>query len=232
MGYCVTSPEPQKTAAREIFCCSIKSRPKNRSQAPELNQANRLTSTKITSGIPYWISRDSIVERGGLNLYGILENDVTNRIDFLGLKIEYANSETRKKIQELLDKVKDEVEGFDECWTSLFKAKPQVYFFNLVDKGGSRVIDFPIKGIKPEGSKRIDIDKTQVDTGYSLESIFVHEIRHACQHQSGCRAGLSDAEAEKEAMDWGNEYRDKAKEKKRSYTDHKRITEEDNRRGC
>ena len=126
-------------------------------------------------------------------------------------------------IRDRLDKVK----GFDECWTSLLKAKPQVYFFNLVDKGGSRVIDFPIKGIKPEGSKRIDIDKTQVDTGYSLESISVHEIRHACQHQSGCRAGLSDAEAEKEAMDWGNEYRDKAKEKKRPYTDHKRITEED-----
>jgi len=33
-----------------------------------------------------WPSRDPIGERGGLNLYGFVENDGINRIDYLGLK--------------------------------------------------------------------------------------------------------------------------------------------------
>jgi len=69
MGFYSTVAEPQKvrqekltctqkTASREIFCYPIKSSPKNRLETPELHQRNRLTTTKIASGILYWPSTD------------------------------------------------------------------------------------------------------------------------------------------------------------------------------
>ena len=39
----------------------------------------------IASGRPYWPSRDPIEERGGVNLYGMIRNNLVNRIDLLGL---------------------------------------------------------------------------------------------------------------------------------------------------
>ena len=95
MGFYSTVAEPQKvrqenltctqkTASREIFCYSIKTSQEKRSQAPELQQGNRLTSTKIASGIPYWPSRDPIGEEGGMNLYGFVGNQAIDFIDILG----------------------------------------------------------------------------------------------------------------------------------------------------
>ncbi|MDA8976373.1 hypothetical protein N9F73_00200 [bacterium] len=69
-------------------------------------------------------------------------------------------------------------------------------------------------------------------TGYSMESILVHEITHLCQHHSGRRGDMTDAESEKEAIDCANEYREHEDvgEKLRPYSDHERITEEDIKR--
>ncbi|YCM45267.1 RHS repeat-associated core domain-containing protein [Verrucomicrobiaceae bacterium 227] len=61
-------------------------------------QGNPSTTTKLASGVRYygyryylpelgkWPSRDPIGERGGINLYGMVENDIINRGDYLGLQ--------------------------------------------------------------------------------------------------------------------------------------------------
>lgn len=38
------------------------------------------------TNIGRWLSRDSIAERGGVNLYGFVGNDGVNRLDYLGLE--------------------------------------------------------------------------------------------------------------------------------------------------
>ena len=55
-------------------------------QPAEPHRATRHAATKPASGIPLWLSRDPIGERGGLNLYGFTGNDGVNRWDYLGLE--------------------------------------------------------------------------------------------------------------------------------------------------
>lgn len=77
----------------------------------------------------------------------------------------------------------------------------------------------------PTGSKMIDIDPEQAKkTGYSIELILIHELVHACQHESGRRASLTDAEAEREAIDVANEYRESVGGDTRPYSEHDRIS--------
>ena len=104
MSFYSTVAEPQKvrqkkltctpkTASREIFSYCVKTSQEKRSQAPELQQGNRLTTTKVASGIPYWPSRDPIEERGGLNLYGMVNNSLVSYWDYLGLEISFNPTE-------------------------------------------------------------------------------------------------------------------------------------------
>ena len=53
--------------------------------ALEPHQENRLSLTKIASGISFWPSRDPIQETGGINVYGMTGNDVVSNYDILGL---------------------------------------------------------------------------------------------------------------------------------------------------
>jgi hypothetical protein len=51
-------------------------------------------------GRAYWLSRDPIGERGGINFYGMVGNDPVNRVDYLGLlegKFDYAVTEDDDK---------------------------------------------------------------------------------------------------------------------------------------
>ena len=60
-----------------------------RTSAPQPVEAHRPTrpaAAKPASGIPLWLSRDPIEERGGLNLYGFVGNDGVNRWDWLGMQ--------------------------------------------------------------------------------------------------------------------------------------------------
>jgi RHS repeat-associated protein len=56
-----------------------------------------------------WLSRDPIEELGGLNLYGMVNNDVVNGADYLGLspcdKIKKKLLEKQKEISRLADKI-------------------------------------------------------------------------------------------------------------------------------
>jgi len=56
---------------------------------------NRLTLTIIASDHPLWPNRDPIGERGGLNLYGFVRNQVVNTFDFLGLTDMFGNTVDR-----------------------------------------------------------------------------------------------------------------------------------------
>jgi|AOAMet2_C33A6_35_1029308.scaffolds.fasta_scaffold05642_1 hypothetical protein len=96
MGFQSTVAEPpevrrekptrtQKTASREIFSYRVNLHPENPAQPPEPRQGNRLASTKLASGIPYWPSRDPIEEAGGINLYGFVGNEPIGKWDKLGL---------------------------------------------------------------------------------------------------------------------------------------------------
>jgi hypothetical protein len=54
-------------------------------QVVETHSARTTTKTTTAPGVPYWPSRDSIGEEGGLNLYDFVGNDGVNGIDLLGL---------------------------------------------------------------------------------------------------------------------------------------------------
>jgi len=55
------------------------------SQVPETTSETTVTLTIIVSGLPFWLSRDPIGERGGLNVYRVQANNPANRVDPLGL---------------------------------------------------------------------------------------------------------------------------------------------------
>lgn len=91
MGYTLSKPAPSKgdpTAKNRVwdfFGEPTKPRPQNRRQPQQPRRKNRPTATRTASGIPYWPSRDPIGERGGLNLYGFVNNQSISKIDNLGL---------------------------------------------------------------------------------------------------------------------------------------------------
>ena len=58
----------------------------NRPQLPETTSVTSACRYETVSGISYWLSRDPIEERGGVNLYGIGGNNLINNWDYLGLK--------------------------------------------------------------------------------------------------------------------------------------------------
>jgi hypothetical protein len=57
--------------------------------ALEPRRKNRPAATATASGVPLWASRDPIGEQGGLNLYGATADNPLNRLDDLGLEVEY-----------------------------------------------------------------------------------------------------------------------------------------------
>jgi hypothetical protein len=59
----------------------------------ETRRKNRPCTYKTASGRPYWPSRDPIQERGGVNLYGFVNNDGVNRWDYLGLLFDWLDLE-------------------------------------------------------------------------------------------------------------------------------------------
>ncbi|MFC7339635.1 hypothetical protein ACFQY0_20795 [Haloferula chungangensis] len=91
MGYYLSEPAPSKsdpTAKDRVWgfvaesdLANLESRP----AARQLHRENYGESWKTASGIPLWPSRDPIGERGGMNLYGMIENDAVNLWDFMGL---------------------------------------------------------------------------------------------------------------------------------------------------
>ena len=91
MGFYATSScirkgdPPSKNRVWGFFEDPNKSHPANRLQPPQLPRENRLTATRIASGLSLWPSRDPIGEQGGLNVYGFVGNDGVNSWDYLGL---------------------------------------------------------------------------------------------------------------------------------------------------
>ena len=77
---------PRKTAYGIFFALSNSTRPANRRQSLQPRREIRPVTTKTASGIPSWPSRDPIEEEGGLNLYGFVENDGVDWLDFIGLE--------------------------------------------------------------------------------------------------------------------------------------------------
>ncbi len=102
MGFTVTEPYQRKThptAKNRVggfFGEASNLRLPNRPQPPELHRENPPTPTKTASGVHYygyryydpltgrWPSRDPIQERGGINIYAIVNNDTISKIDLLG----------------------------------------------------------------------------------------------------------------------------------------------------
>ena len=91
MAYALTDRVPgasNLTAKNRVwgfFANPSRTRPENRRQPQQPRRENRPAPTKPASGIPYWPSRDPIEERGGINLYGFVENDAVNNLDYLGM---------------------------------------------------------------------------------------------------------------------------------------------------
>ena len=70
------------------------SRLSNSQRSLEPHRRNRVTTTKVVSGIPVWPSRDPIEERGGVNVYGFVGNDGVSLTDVLGLFEWFSTEET------------------------------------------------------------------------------------------------------------------------------------------
>ncbi|MDB4526773.1 RHS repeat-associated core domain-containing protein, partial [bacterium] len=126
-----------------------------------------------------WPSRDPIEEAGGVNLYGMVGNNAVNGWDYLGLEFRYADAQTRKYVENLAKKAAKHSKCFKECWKTLKKSR-KVIFVILKPGRGSRVrggnFHWRYLWVDPDQGKK---------TGYSMESILVHEITHLCQHHSG-----------------------------------------------
>ncbi|MDB4265375.1 hypothetical protein N9891_01355 [bacterium] len=90
MGFSLTSPAPEKcdpTAENRVwgfFGEQSQTSLENQPQSLQPRQGNRLAPTTIASGRTYWPSRDPIEEDGGINLYGMVENNAVNQADYLG----------------------------------------------------------------------------------------------------------------------------------------------------
>ena len=74
----------EKTASGDFFQNPNESRLENRPQPLKTQQGSRAYSYKIVSGRPVWPSRDPIEEKGGINLYGFIDNNGVNKWDYLG----------------------------------------------------------------------------------------------------------------------------------------------------
>jgi len=112
--------------------------------------ANRDISAKTTDVADYgyrwydpltgrWPSRDPIEERGGINLYGFVENDPAGRIDLLGLLVvtDDKDENYRKKILDALKKVT----GAELEW--------QPYAGTASCKGFDEKLGYSVKVVKP-----------------------------------------------------------------------------------
>jgi RHS repeat-associated protein len=104
MGYyaaATTLPEKTDPPSKNrvgVFSASARIRARRSSPQPlELHRVNRPIPTETASGVRYygyrflspemgwWISRDPIGERGGINLYGFVGNFAMGETDYLGL---------------------------------------------------------------------------------------------------------------------------------------------------
>jgi hypothetical protein len=79
--------ERSQNRVGDFFCegndCAGSNRLVNRIAAKEKSTY----AYETASGRPFWPNRDPLGEGGGLNLYGMLENDLVNQWDLLGLKV-------------------------------------------------------------------------------------------------------------------------------------------------
>lgn len=115
MGYTLSKTAPSTsdpTARNRVW--DFLANPQNRVPKIAANPCNRVgktahAPTKPASGIPYWLSRDPIAERGGVNLNAFVGNDGVNQWDVLGLEgdsdTECCDEETIAEGEEKLNEV-------------------------------------------------------------------------------------------------------------------------------
>jgi len=91
VGFYPTSPAPAKgdptpkNRVWRFFRDRSGTRPANRVRAPQPRREIGPTPTRTAPGLSCWPSRDPIGERGGLNLYGFVDNRGVNWWDSLGM---------------------------------------------------------------------------------------------------------------------------------------------------
>jgi len=125
MGFSLTSPAPEKgdpTAEKRVwgfFGETQQSHRRNCPQPKQPRQGNRLTTTETASGRTYWPSRDPIGENGGINLYGMINNNMVVKFDVLGLIEGFPDVETAKRYYERIEKSFEKWKNENEDWSWL-----------------------------------------------------------------------------------------------------------------
>ena len=128
-----------------------------------------------------WMSCDPIGEEGGLNLYGMVNNDILNLSDTNGLKPIHVNKKELDEFKECLDKVKSRIEdgvllhkaygGDDEAMQKLILKYAWKGIEKLIDKAGAKM-GYP--GFVLKAAKSVIKDGTVV--GYRIAQ-FVQDVR-------------------------------------------------------
>ena len=164
-----------------------------------------------------WLSRDPIAENGGINLYAYVLNDPINYWDPYGLKINCS-----KDVRKILDQLAKNSPKAKKIIDQLDKS---VNTHNITDTASRPPANVTTGNKKNESNKVGTGSNTYFSSGkhwsgFSSNSILLHELQHAADKDSGTldRRDLNKngyPDSEDRAVDTANEYRKKVGEHKR-----------------
>lgn len=88
MGFYLTSETevtPSKNRVGGFSAVLVLDADESAAQVVRPHREHQVAATMTASGIPCWLNRDPIGERGGLNLYAFVGNSTVSQVDVLGL---------------------------------------------------------------------------------------------------------------------------------------------------
>lgn len=121
-----------------------------------------------------WPSKDPIEEEGGVNLYGFVFGEPTNRIDKLGLEIVCADEESKTAIEELAKKSKKAAENIEKLRNS-----KNVHTFKTTDGGSSNSPANRAAAGNFVGTNTTTSWNPNGHGGWSGKTVLAHEMQHA-----------------------------------------------------
>lgn len=146
-----TAYAPSKTSTRSKnrvadFFCGVGQGVRNNRLASRIGTQGRSSySYETASGLPVWPSRDPIGERGGLNLYGFINNAPIIYIDYLGQSLFFCPPSNVGKTNtlEIMRNLLKDLRNEPFCPPRCRKAPAQCFIISTASKWDLRILTFP-----------------------------------------------------------------------------------------